>query len=101
VLSGKKQLSGKKTRHRRHVFGIFCLLIRSRASPPEAMADEYSFLPNQTFTAVLIAPPLRNSKHYTTEVLSTCGSSVAIYACSLGIVRRVVKSRYLATDGIG
>ena len=64
------------------------------------MTDEYSFLPNQTLTAVLIAPPLRNSKHYRTEGFNLCGPNVALYARLFCEFRRAVKWRYRAADGI-
>ncbi len=65
------------------------------------MADEYSFPPDQIFTAALIASTLGISKHYTTEGFNLCGPNPALYARSFREFRRAVKWRYLATDGIG
>ena len=92
---------GKKTGHRGLVFGIFHLPIGFGSTPPERMADEYSFLPNQILTTALIAPRLRISKKYRTEVFNFCRPNAALYARSFGEFGRAVKLRYLATDGIG
>jgi hypothetical protein len=77
------------------------VLIGFESSPPEPMADEYSFLPNQILSATLIAPTRRFSKHYRTEGFNLCGPNAALYARSFCEFRRAVKWRYLATDGIG
>ena len=91
----------EKTGHRGLVFGILQLLIGFGSFPPERMADEYSFLPDQNFAAALIAPTLRAAKHYTTGVLGIYGPNAALCTRSFCEFRRAVKSRYLVTDGIG
>jgi hypothetical protein len=65
------------------------------------MADEYSFLPNQKLTAVLIAPPLGISKNYMTKGFNLCRPNPALCARSFREFTRAVKWRYRATDGIG
>jgi hypothetical protein len=92
---------GEKTGQRGVVFGILYLSIGFGSSPPERMADKYSFLPKQTFMAALIAPTLGIPKHYRTEGFNLCGPNPARYARSFCLFRRAVKWRYLATDGIG
>jgi len=65
------------------------------------MADEYSFLQKKKLSAVLIAPPLGISNIYMTKGFNLCRPNPALCARSFREFRRVVKSRYLATDGIG
>jgi hypothetical protein len=65
------------------------------------MVDQYSFLPKQTFIAALIVSTLRFPKHYMINGLRLCGPNATLYARSFCHFRRLVKVRYLATDGIG
>jgi hypothetical protein len=91
----------EKTGHRGFAFAILPLLIGLDSSPPERMADEISFLPNQIPTASLVTPAFKLSKDFTVKGLRTSGPIAAFSTCWFSESRRTVKTRFLAKDGIG
>ena len=82
-------------------FGIFNSLIGSGSSLQEQMAEKHKFLPIQESPARGIAPSLANSRNHGSGDLNIREAIAALHARSFRDFRRAIKSRYLATDGIG